>query len=520
MKRINIIKSILFASTLVLGVSCTNLDEQISDGVPTGGSSAVNTAALLTTAYNGLRNFQDQGMMFTMDEMSGDGLVGPTRGGDWDDNAKWRQFQAQSWTSDNAEILNAWNNLLSGVYNCNVIIENSTVASEITQARFLRAFYYFNVVDLFGQAPYREPGTPLTDDPKVWSRPEAIAYVISELEAILPSLPARIAGDASIVNADAGHFLLAKIYLNLGVYMNATPAGPYVFQAADMNKVIAHVEAINSSLAVSYWENFAPTNNVSPEILFSSKNSTGGDGGPIQSRWRMGMHYNQTPDGWNGFTTMAEYYDRFNAADERRQHSTPSIISNFGNPIGFQYGQMYAPDKYDKDTGALISAGGTVPLKDRTGAPLFFTKKISLIVTGPTIETAGIRAQKYEPDIADLGKPGNDYVLMRYSDALLMEAEAILRGGAASTNGSPQAIMDKIALRTGVPAPTASLENVYAERGRELWWEGWRRNDMIRFEKFLLPRELKTKVSDPKYLLYSIPSDALFNPNIKQNPGY
>ena len=507
MKKINIIKRVFFAGILVIGVSCTNLNEEILDGVPSEGvDGEVNTAAILKTAYLGLRNFQAQEQMHTMNEMSTDALVGPTRGGDWDDNGTWRQFHTLSWTPDNVEIRNAWNNLLSSVYDCNTVIENSKDASEVVQARFLRAFYYYNVLDLFGQAPYREKGTELTDDPKVWNRTEGITFVINELEAILSKLPARIDGDASIVNADAGHFLLAKIYLNLGVFKASTPAGPYTFAAADMNKVIAHVEAIHSSLADSYWDNFAPDNNHSPEILFSSKNVLG-DGGFLGDYWRYGMHYNQTPEGYNGFCTTGEFYDLFSAADERRQHSTPEIIENFGNPIGFQIGQMYAP-------------GGIVPLKDRNGRPLVFTKEINLILSGPTIETAGVRAQKYQPDVENLDNPENDYILMRYSDALLMEAEAILRGGTASGNGSAQDIMDEIAHRAGVTALPATLNNLYTERGRELWWEGWRRNDMIRFGTFLAARQLKSTKSADKYLLYCLPSDALLNPNIKQNTGY
>lgn len=90
---------------------------------------------------------------------------------------------------------------------------------------FLRAFYYYNVIDLYGQAPYREAGSSLEADPKVWTRQEATAFVISELEAIIGSLPARVAGDASIVNVDAAHFLLAKLYLNKGVFNAADAAG-------------------------------------------------------------------------------------------------------------------------------------------------------------------------------------------------------------------------------------------------------------------------------------------------------
>lgn len=504
MKRNNIIKSIFFVGTMVLGVSCTNLDEEVLDGVVisnTGGGT-INTASLLTSAYEGLRGFQTQGQMFALDEMSGDALVGPTRGGDWDDNATWRQIHVHTWAPDHNEVRNAWNALLSQVYNCNLVIENGS-GSEVTQARFLRAFYYYNVIDLFGQVPYREAGSALTDDPKVWSRAEATEFVISELEAIASSLPARTANDASIANADAAHFLLAKLYLNKGVFTAADAAGPYTFAAADMTKVVQNVDAISSSLSSDYWDNFKPANNTSPEILFSSKNIQGGAGGGIQYHWRMGMHYNQTPDGWNGFAIVSEYYNKFNSNDRRIKNADSDIITNFGNPVGMQVGQMYKP-------------GGLVALKDRNGNPLVYTPAVTLITSGATLETAGIRMEKYIPDAANLGAPNNDFVFMRYSDALLMKAEAILRGG----SGSIGTIMTDIAARSGQAASPATLDGVYLERGKELWLEGWRRNDMVRFGTFLAARELKPYVSDSRYVLFPIPSDALFNPNLTQNPGY
>lgn len=506
MKKNNVIKSFLYFSIAAFSIGCTNLDEEILDGTPTNDSSTINATALLQSAYNGLRDFNGQGMMFALDEMSTDAMVGPTRGGDWDDNGVWRQIHTQTWAPDHGEVKGAWNSLLSNVYSCNLIIESTTAtASEKLQARFLRAFYYYNVVDLFGQAPYRPAGSSLLDDAKVWSRPEATTFVISELEAIVSSLPARVAGDASIVNSDAAHFLLAKLYLNKGVF-----DGSGTFAAADMTKVVQHVDAISSSLASNYWDNFAPNNNNSNEVLFSSKNIQGGAGGNMQSKWRMCTHYNQTPSGWNGFATVAEYYNRFGATDARAHYSTPSIIANIGNPVGFNVGQQYAP-------------GGVTPLVDRittptypNGQPLVFTPSVTLITSGATLESAGIRGMKYIPDNANLGNPDNDLVLMRYSDALLMKVEAILRGG----TGSAGTILADIAARAGVtPAPN-TLDGVYAERGRELWWEGWRRNDMIRFGKFLDARELKPYNSDPKYLLFPIPADALFNANLKQNPGY
>lgn len=507
MKRINIIKSILFTGTLVLGVSCTNLDEKILDGYDSSASSgAVDSDALLQSAREDLRNFQDQGQMFTMDEMTTDALVGPTRGGDWDDNSKWRQFHVHTWTPDNPEIINAWNNLLTSVYKCNQVIDNSKIPAQIAEARFLRAYYYYHVIDLFGMAPYRESGSSLQEESKVWTRKEATTFIISELEAVVGSLPARTAGDPSITNVDAVHFLLAKMYLNKAVFTSDNPAsGTFTFDPADMTKVITHVNAINSSLSANYWENFVPANNLSDELIFTSKNVLNASNGPIQSRWRMGMHYNQTPGGWNGFATVAEYYDKFKDGDLRRNYSTPDIITNLGNPIGFQFGQMYAP-------------GGVTPLEDRNKHPLFYTRELTMITGGATLETAGIRTQKYEPDTKNLERPENDYVLMRYSDALLMSAEASLRGG---SGGDASAALLQITTRAGIPAVTASLDNVLDQRARELWQEGWRRNDLIRFGKFLTPNEsLRTTKSADKYIVFPVPADALFNPNIKQNPGY
>ncbi len=506
MKKTKFLRAILLSGFIfVSATSCTNLNEQALDGSiqseAQGGT--VDTHAYLQTAYNGLREFQNQGNMFAFSEMSTDALVGPTRGGDWDDNGAWRQMHTLSWDPVHVHVRDTWNILLSNVYNCNQVIDNNGSAADVLEARFLRAFYYFNVIDLFGQTPYRDAETGLKKDAKVWSRSDATDKVISELEAILPALPARTAGDASIANKDAAHFLLAKLYLNKAVYTAAAPAGPYTFAAADMTKVVQNVDAMTNSLAPNYWDNFKPANNTSNELVFVSKNIRSGSGGGIQSRWRMCQHYNQTPGGWNGFSTVAEYYNRFNAADKRLNYSDAGTVAAFGNPAGFQVGQQFAP-------------GGVTPLQDRNGHPLVFTPAVTMITSGISLETAGIRAEKYVPDAADLNAPENDYVLFRYADALLMKAEAITRGGA----GSVGTIMTDLDTRAGVAVAPTTLDGIYAERGRELWWEGWRRNDMIRFGKYLAARELKPSVTDSKFILLPIPAGALLNPNLKQNPGY
>ena len=516
MKRNNIIKGLLYLGVISLSIGCTNLDEKILDGVSndTSGGGAINTAATLVSAYNGLRDFNGQGGVYALNEMSTDAMVGPTRGGDWDDNGVWRQIHTQTWAPDHGEVKNAWNSLLSNIYLCNQVVENGGTAAQVLQARFLRAWYYYNVVDLFGQAPYRPAGSSLLDDPKVWSRSEATDFIISELEAIVNSLPARTANDASIANKDAAHFLLAKVYLNKGVFKATAPAGPYTFDAADMTKVVQHVDALTNTLDTTvgsgYWNNFQPNNNTSDEIIFSSKNIQGGEGGGMQSKWRMCNHYNQTPDGWNGFATVADYYSTFNAADKRAHFAVPGYtftVDANGKGVGFLEGQMYK-------LGTVSQANA---LKDRNNNPLNFTSAVTLITSGATLETAGVRGIKYVPDAANLSNPDNDLILMRLSDALLMKAEAITRGG---TGTGVATILSNLATRAGVSAAAATLDGIYAERGRELWWEGWRRNDAIRYGKFLAARALKPYASDAKYLLYPIPADALFNSNLTQNPGY
>ncbi len=119
------------------------------------------------------------------------------------------------------------------------------------------------------------------------------------------------------------------------------------------------------------------------------------------------------------------------------------------------------------------------------------------------------------------GQRNHDWVVFRYADVLLMKAEAILRGG----TGTPEealALVNSIRVNRGVaPFATLTLDNLIDERGRELYWEGWRRQDLIRFGKFLEPGQVKTTPSEPRHLLYPIPSQQIaVNPNLEQNPGY
>lgn len=509
MEKINYIKYGIFIGIITLGVSCTNLDEQIIDSTDI---TKADPDAVLQSAYNGLRAFQGQEQMFALQEVSTDILAVPTRGGDWYDNGEWNIDHNHKWTATSREVRNSWDLLLTSVYSCDLALAIATITPEKkAQALFLKAFYYYHAIDFYGQVPYREAGSNPDDFPKVWSSPEATAKIISYLEEALPNLPQK-GTDPAIANKDAARFLLAKIYLNKSVF--DSPGHQLgAFSAADMTKVVEYIDAITASgktsLAPDYWDNFKPANADCPEVIFSSKNILNVVMGDVRTRWYMGAHYNQKPSGWNGFSVLGEFYDTFDPADRRILNKDASVISFFGNPMGMQIGQQFAP-------------GGVTPLKTRKEAgegPLVFTKAIpdDLVIPSGQLETAGVRPQKYLPDTANLDKPENDYVFFRYADAMLMKSEAIARGGA----GSVGTIAAELQARQGITTPVdlTSLEGILKARGNELWAEGWRRNDLIRFGKYTTSRRTMTN-TDPYRVLFPIPASALTNPNLKQNPGY
>jgi hypothetical protein len=193
---------------------------------------------------------------------------------------------------------------------------------------------------------------------------------------------------------------------------------------------------------------------------------------------------------------------------------------------GFLVGQQMT---YKKAT-----SPGTFPyapldsnLSDRTGAPLIFTPAVKLTETGSDLERTGIRVMKYPIDYGSGDNSNNDYVYFRLADVLLMKAEAILRGGTGTTAGpygsTALAIVNYIrthASRGASNLASINLDQLLDERGRELYWEGWRRQDLVRFGKFLQAWQEKP-ASDPKRLLFPIPSRSLAaNPNLVQNEGY
>ncbi len=529
-------KLIIITSAVVLLGSCTKLDENFRSETTQGGGGGTgggNATALLQGAYRSFNNpFQDQSRWWAASEHSTDEAVGPTRGGDWDDNGIWRVYHNHKWTSEHGFLTDTYRELAQSQFAATTVLDNNPTPQQGAEAKFLRSLAMFCVLDGWDQVPFRPTslGDLTTTFPEVKKGTACADFIIAELNAAIPNLPAG--NGIGRASQNAAKALLMKLYLNKGVYANR--AAP-TFAAADMNNVISLADQILASFAAypagftaNFFDDFAPNNDViGKEIVYSLKNDnasgTGGNG--VMFHYQCGTHYNMNPSGWNGFTTLGDFYDAFDPNDRRRGGGStgptdfgwyPGYTNVTGTRVGLLFGQQ--------------KNGAGVNLLDRKGNLLSFTKAVALKETGNNLEITGVRVVKYVPDLASSFPSNNDMVIFRLADILLMKAEAILRGGTATAGpggyGATAAqIVNNIRIlpSRGVLAPlgTVDLNAIYKERGFELYWEGWRRNDMIRFGTFLNARALKPEVSAPSRLIYPIPNEQLtINPNLTQNPGY
>ncbi|TXD83140.1 RagB/SusD family nutrient uptake outer membrane protein [Subsaximicrobium wynnwilliamsii] len=504
----------LTLSVLTISFSCTDLEIEQTDSAFDETLSSefqgVDPATSLDGIYNDLRGqIQGQEGLYALNEVSSDELLVPTRGTDWGDNGVWRNLHDHNWNPLHRDVVNTWNSLNQNVFKATLIIDprSNSSAQQVAEAKFLRAFSTFWIADLYGQAPFRTPDEGAGINPSVKTRAEAFDFAVQDLTEALPDLLAT-GPSASLNRASkaSANFLLAKLYLNRNVLSGTA------VDAADMTKVVQYVNAIQDdgfALQSGYFDIFEDTVD-SETILFTTS-----EVGP--RIWNT-LHYKQnSPDneggGWNGFTTLSEFYDTFEgdpninepgSGQEERRGYVPTDGSNLGIGYGFLIGQQY------DETGTAMT--------DRVGNPLDFTRELPGLLGND--EVTGIRVIKYHPENG--GFTGHQ-IVFRYADAHLMKAEAILRG-ATSSETALSLVNELRAMRNlngnTTPLTAVSEQNMLDERGRELYGEFWRRNDQIRFGKFSEPWQYKSN-TDAYRVLFPIPATAIIsNPNLVQNEGY
>jgi hypothetical protein len=543
-------KIFMIAGASLLAVtSCTKLDQKVAGSIIYVPSSS-NAQSVLNATYNNFGGFSHgQDPMFSLNENTGDMCLVPTRGGDWDDNGVWRVLHAHTWTSTHGQFVSIFNGLGGMESNALATLASSPTPVQADEANFLLSVAQYYFLDFFGQVPYREVADYNSIKPApVYTPAAAVDAIVTRLNGIITRNALPSSNRPYKASIDAAKFLLMKVLLNKGAFINK--AAP-TFTDADMNQVITlGTQLITSgsyTLNPEYFNNFAPNAGAtSTESIWAWPNNgssnplPGINSGGINARWCMTLHYNSFDQGgayggagWNGFSTVADFYNSF----EGHGDGTPNtvidntkdrrlggrVFAGVTNVSGLKPG-LLAGQQYNEAAVAEV---------DRQGHPLKFMPDVHLIETDAnTLEIAGIRIVKYPPDYSAYtgGNQKNQLQIFRFADVLLMVAEANLRL-TSPNNAAALALVNTLRVaRNATPwVGTVTLANasnvadpntLLAERGRELYWESWRRNDLIRFGVFLKPWALKP-TDDPRNLLFPIPSDQLIaNPNLSQNPGY
>ena len=451
----------------------------------------------------------------------------------WNLNELCTDEAKNAWANDTwVDAVNSitWNNVqneaVEGAYQRNMFVvalaneyisqcEKADIAEKsqyIAEARFCRALSYTVLLDLFRNPPFIHEGNfsiapaPIGDSEK-HINPELFAWIVKELNECKTDLPAARQGEYGRADQGAVDFLLARLYLNAEVYTGEK-------HYTECIEACKNVIASGYTLADKYENIFLADNNITSngEIIF-----------PI-------VYNGSTTASWGGMTflimasintddaAMKEYCGVNGAWDGHR--ATGTFVDIFD---------------YEDDANPTAAT-----ILDKRG--LFYDDgRAQYITTTPlgTFTTEGWGVKKYRNvtstgTVNNIAWPDTDFPLFRLADAYLMYAEAILRGGVGGDKAAATSYINQLRARGyagtkgNISEGDLTLNFILDERARELYWEGVRRTDLIRFGKFTTGYNWDFKGGvptgsnvDEKYIVYPIPTtDLTVNGNLVQNPGY
>lgn len=557
--QIRVIMAILIVAAF--SQSCTKLDEELFGEVTPANffKSQEEFVSALGAAYTQLSGYAS-GDIMSLQETSTDEMVVPTRGQDWDDGGMWRRLHLHSWTYEDGYANGGWNFGFGGVntanrlmYQFQVLVNDKQVDQAVADAyiaelKAVRGFFYWQLIDLYGNVPLVTDFATAEAAPATKTRKEVYDYIIGDLETAVPKLSKAVDGTTyGRMNYYAGQTLLAKLYLNAGVY-TGTPQWDKVITACD--------QVINSglySLESNYFVNFNVNNSGSKEFIFAIPYDEvfyqGFNLGCQTLHYGSQQTYNLKQQPWNGFCTLEEFYNSYNDADLRKGDA-----GTLAGPSG-RRGNFLAGYQYTSGGVLVMDDGFEIPKPDRSpipllgdpdGKPLNFgnigSTQHQINELGPqAYRQAGVRIGKWEFGIgADPGSMSNDVAVFRYADVLLMKAEALWRKG---NTAAALTLVNQIRARAGLTGLTSldgklsyALEGaivtggeLFNEMGREMFAEHNRRQDLIRWGFFTDVAKWALPFYNPGDVIKSGAYTKLFpihkdkiaaNPNLIQNTGY
>ncbi|MDO6519560.1 RagB/SusD family nutrient uptake outer membrane protein [Zobellia uliginosa] len=512
-RRIMKITGVLVLSMFFLPISCTDLDED-TFGVVTPETFFRNESEAVTglvPVYASLRSFYDERNIRGISEVTSDEIVVPARPGwGWEDGGLWLRLAEHNWTPQHSSITGTYNNLFSAIARANSFLynlDNSDAVFDskeqlIAETRFLRAFFYANLVDLYGNVPIVTQ--PLTNTDELPSndgasnRKQVAQFVVDELNEVIPLLPTQQIGENfGRATKGAAQMLLARMYLNANIYFETGS-----FSDADLQKVVAlATEVIDSgvySLMDNYLDIFNPAYELdNPEAIFVTRYSNVGGAGNNINQLSLNVHPSfKNTNPWGGFVVTADLVNSYLEDDARFD--------------------VIVVDTLKDDDGNVVTTGNVISGEVE---PVVHNRDLTDINRTGFFDGARLLKWPEDPNIS-AGSAGNDFIIIRFTEAYTMRAEAYLR-----TGNETNALTDINAVRARAfeaeePLVSLDLDLLLEELGKEFLFEAHRRTDLIRFGKWNDPWQFKLE-NDPIRKLFPIPQVELdANPNLTQNPGY
>lgn len=438
------------------------------------------------------------------------------------------QFNYNQYDASHPMLEGFYYRLFGGINYCNHYLDvcKGIDATREAEVRFLRALYYYHLMDCYGNVPFSTAVSTESPSP-LESRAALFNWIESELKAVVGSMLAPAARKSTDngygrADQDAANLLLARMYLNAEVY---TGTARWDDAKTYAEKVINGPHKLWTT-GVGKWSAY--------QMLFMGDN---GENGSSQEAILPLYQDGVTTTSWG--TSLFLMASTWKAdMDTDKDYGTDQFWA--GNRARSQFIAKFFPnnDAPKANIADMVKAAGD----DRA---LFFGKGRDLVVEKPSEYTSGYAVGKFRNTYSNGGNPHNskfvdtDYFLMRSAEAYLIaaEADARLNGGTTSTVGDEyiNAIRGRsIKDQTAVDKHPYSLNDILDERARELYHEGFRRTDLIRYGYYGGEKSgeylwewkggIKNGQAIAAYLnVFAIPAeDVNSNPNLKgkQNTGY
>ena len=464
---------------------------------------------MMIPVYQAMQPFLDYGGWWFAQEITSDETTCPTRNTDWYDGGKWIALQTHAWskTNNDIEAINEmWYWFYKGVYEANKLIEflepsakagNEQAIQTIAKAKVMRDYYYYLLIDNYGNVPFITSFSHAPTNPRCNFRAQIWDSIVNEAAEQLKYLPET--GSKYSVTKAMDYALLAKLYLNAAVYTGQDKQeywqktidycdsiinlGQFDLEADPLAPFVTHNEhSIENIFTIGYDENTYKGFNLHMRTL----------------HYQSYLTFNMKVKPWNGFACQPDFYPLFSDKDKRKKM--------------FLVGQQYSY------TGQPIRDPGA------NNDLLIFTPDIPALYMTPDkytldqIRMSGARVVKFQVKLGATANLSNDFPIFRYADILLMKAEALIRLYGPSNPEAVQ-LVNRIRERAGLdPWTTVPLDSLLNERGREMYWEAKRRQDLIRFGQF--GRAWWEKPQDPEdKSIFPIPRWAIEgNPNLALPP--